>query len=116
MNQEIKIYTESVSLDEVKQLADVTFGEFVKGVVDVEKRILGLGGELHADIEQLLLEQGSNQQDLWGINLHPYKELTEILEFDSMINIRPRQNNRSRGVDDPQLQNKIQDIINKFIK
>lgn len=56
MNQEIKIFREPVALDIVKQLAEVTFGDFVKGVVDVEKKILGLGGELHADIEAVLLE------------------------------------------------------------
>ena len=115
-NNEIKIFTTSVNLSEIKQIAEATFVDFAKGVVDVDKNILGLGGELHADIEAKLLEQGSKQENLWGINLYPEQALPDMLEFDSMINIRPRQNNRSRSVEDLELQKKILDIVTSFVK
>ncbi len=66
------------------------FGDLVKAVVDVERNIMALGGELHADEEALLLDDGSLQPHLWGINLYP-SEYGDAgwLEFDSMINVRP---------------------------
>lgn len=88
----------------------------VKGVVDVEKGILCLDAELHADIESFLLEQGSKQDNLWGINIYPEIEGDDFLEFDSLINIRPRQNNRSRGVEDIKIQQQIKEIVNNKIK
>ena len=88
----------------------------VKGVVDVEKGILCIDAELHADIESYLLERGSKQDNLWGINIYPEIEGDDFLEFDSLINIRPRQNNRSRGVEDETIQEKIRNIINNKIK
>lgn len=72
--------------------------------------------ELHSDQESLLLEQGSEQKNLWGINLYPDAIDTEDwIEFDSMINIRPSRGNTSRGVDNPELQKKIIHIVNKLI-
>lgn len=88
----------------------------VKGVVDIEKGIMALGGELHADEEAFLLEQGSQQRDLWGINLYPgLAGGPDFLEFDSMINIRPSQNNRSRGVEDPAIRIKVEVIVRKLV-
>lgn len=115
-NSEIKIFTTPTSLGEIKKIAEGTFVEYAKGVVDLNKKILGLGGEWHADIERVMLEQGSAQTDLWGINLYPDEPLPEMVEFDSMINIHPRQNNRSRGVEDPAVRQKILEIVTEFIK
>lgn len=115
-NQAIKIFTSPVSISELNQLAEASFGDFVKGVVDIDKNILGLGGELHADIEAVLLEQGSEQKSLWGINLYPDQALPDMLEFDSMINLRPNQNNRTRGVDDPGLQQRILELVTNLVK
>ena len=82
-------------------MAEKMYGGFVKGVVDLKKRLLVLDAEMHADEEQYLLELGSRQDDLWGINLHPAKfGSAEFVQFDSMINIRPRQKNMSRSVED----------------
>jgi len=88
----------------------------VRAVVDVEKRIMVIGGELHSDEEARLLENGSRQEDLWGINLYP--ELTDEnwLEFDSLINLRPLQNNRSRRVENPEIRKKIIEIVNSLVK
>ena len=75
-----------------------------------------IGGELHADEEALLLDQGSRQQDLWGINLYPDKSGDDFIEFDSMINLRPGQGNRSRDVQDPAIRQKIKDIVNQLVE
>jgi hypothetical protein len=74
----------------------------VKAVVDVEKEIMAVDAELHADEEALLLEKGSRQEDLWGINIYPEMPENERIEFDAMINLRPSQGNRTRGVDAPE--------------
>lgn len=93
------------------------YGGLVKGVVDVGKELLVLDAEMHADEEQYLLEHGSQQEDLWGINLYPDKfGSDDFIEFDSLINIRPRQRNMSRGVEDEELRKKITSIIEKIVK
>ncbi|MBI5135344.1 hypothetical protein HZA86_03890 [Candidatus Uhrbacteria bacterium] len=91
-------------------------GDLVKAVVDIEKGIMAIGGELHADEEALLLEHGSRQKDLWGINLYPDKTGDDFIEFDSMINIRPSQNNRSRGVEDPEIQRKVIRVVDALVQ
>ena len=82
--------------------------EMVKAVVDIEKSLVAVDAELHADLEQLLLKNGSNQFNLWGINLYPDEKL---IEFDSMINIRPTQGNRSHSVEDEKIKSKIIQVI-----
>ena len=91
------------------------FGNLVKAVIDVEKGIIAVDAELHADEEALLLENGSEQKNLWGINLYPELSGEDFIEFDSMINLRPSQGNRSRGVEDLEIQKKIIEIVNKLI-
>ena len=76
---------------------------------------MAIGAELHADEEALLLEQGARQADLWGINLYPDRTDDELIEFDSMINVRPSQGNRSRGVDDATVQAMIRAIVGRFV-
>lgn len=98
------------------KLAEEHFGDLVKAVVDIERGIMMVGGELHVDEEALLLEEGSRQQDLWGINLYPEKSGDEFIEFDSMINLRPSQGNRSRNVDDPVTRQKIRDVVNRLVQ
>ncbi len=99
----------------IETMAKALLGEMVKVVVDVEKEIMAVQMELHADGETLILENGSLQKNLWGINLYPGKKEDEWIEFDSMINLRPRDNNRSRGVEDPAIQQKIKQIVKKLI-
>lgn len=112
----MRIVREPISVDELRQLAVDQFGDFVKAVVDVREGVMAIGGELHADEEASLLEQGARQVDLWGINIYPDRPPAERVEFDSMINVRPAQGNRSRSVDDPGLQRRIQDIIARLIR
>jgi hypothetical protein len=105
-----------VSIDELRALAQGRFGDMVKGVVDLERRILLLDADLHADQEAALLADGSAQRDLWGINLYPDVEGPDWLEFDSMINLRPSFGNRSRGVDDPATQQAIRVLVDQLVR
>lgn len=99
------------SLSELKKLAEKNFGFLVKAVVDIKKELIVISGELHCDEEKLLLEKGSKQQDLWGINLYPNNHKKDFIEFDSMINIRPKQNNFSRGVENKKVQHEIIKLV-----
>ena len=100
-----------LSLPELRQMAAGMFGDLVKGVVDIGREIMIVDAELHADEEALLLENGSEQADLWGINLYPELEGEGFIEYDSMINLRPSRGNRSRGVEDPALRERIRSIV-----
>ena len=111
----MQIIKDKISKSELGEMAKSIFGDFVKGVVDLEKEILAVDAELHADLEAWLLENGSKQENLWGINLYPGLSGADFVEFDSMINIRPRQNNRSRDVESPEVREKIIVVINKLV-
>ena len=104
-----------LKIDELKGMAQRLFGNLIKAVVDVERGLIAVDAELHSDLESLLLQDGSKQKDLWGINLYPDLEGAEFVEFDSMINMRPSQGNRSRGVESIELRNKIISIVQKKI-
>jgi hypothetical protein len=88
----------------------------VKAVVDIERGVMALDGELHSDEEALLLGNGSKQEQLWGINLYPGLDGPDRIEFDSVINIRPSQNNRSRGVDSLEIRDRIIQIVGLMVK
>ena len=110
------ILTQPISKSELRELAKAYFGDMVKGVADVDKGLVALDAELHSDLEAMLLAQGSQQNSLWGFNLYPELEDEDFLEFDSLINIRPAQGNRSRGVEDAHIQQKIKDLMAKWIR
>ncbi len=110
------ILNRQMTKEELSELAANYFGDMVKGVVDIDKGLLALDAELHADLEAMLLEQGSRQTSLWGINLYPGMDDEDFLEFDSLINISPMQGNRSRGVEDEEIQKKIKELVKKWIR
>ena len=112
----MKIITEILSLDELKQMAAATFGNLIKAVVDIDRELIAVDAELHSDLEALLLEDGSKQKSLWGINLYPELQGDEFIEFDSMINMRPSQSNKSRGIENEETRKKINEIVVKRIK
>lgn len=112
----MKIINKQIPLSNLQKLSTERFGNLVKAVVDIEKETIVVGGELHSDEEAKLLSQGSKQNNLWGINLYPKIQNENWIEFDSMINLRPTQNNRSRGIDNPEIRKKIIKIVNKLIK
>ena len=112
----MKILDNSIKKNDLLKNSKVVFDEcMVKGVVDVDKGLLAIDAQLHADLEQLFLENGSLQDSLWGINLYPEDEGEDFIEFDSMINIRPRQNNRTRGVENPETRQKITEVVQRWI-
>jgi hypothetical protein len=112
----MKIVKDKIELKELKEMALNSFGNFVKAVVDIESEIMVVDTELHSDEEAILLENGSEQKNLWGINLYPELEGNNFIEFDSMINLRPSQGNRSREVDDPKIREKIKFVVDKLVE
>lgn len=112
----IKVINEKISRQKLQQIATESFGELVKAVVDIEKGIMAIGGELHSDEESVLLEQSSLQENLWGINLYPNETKEKWVEFDSVINIRPLQGNRSRSIENPKIKEKIIRIVNTLVE
>jgi hypothetical protein len=112
----MRLIDSPISAGDLKVMAEGRFGNLVKAVVDVERKIMALDGELHSDEEALLLENGSRQENLWGINIYPELEGPERIEFDSVINIRPSQGNRSRGVDDPVNRERIAQVVSELVK
>lgn len=112
----MKIIRERLKLDELKEMAVSMFGNMVKAVVDVNRELIAVDAELHSDLEALLLDDGSKQKSLWGINLYPELQGDEFVEFDSMINMRPSQGNISRGVESKEISKKIIEIVAERVK
>ncbi|MHB8398801.1 MAG: DUF5674 family protein [Candidatus Limnocylindrales bacterium] len=112
----MQIVRETIALATLERMAEGMFGTLVKAVVDIEQGILAVGGEMHADEEALLLADGSPQGSLWGINLYPAQFGTpRFIEFDSVINIRPRQGNRTRSVDDTNVRATVTSIVARVV-
>lgn len=112
----VEILRRAIERARLVELAEAQFGDLVKAVVDVQRRVMAIGGEMHSDEEAALLEDGSAQQDLWGINLYPGEAGDAWLDFDSMINVRPSQGNRSRSVEDAALRDRIREIVGALVE
>lgn len=113
----MKIVKEKIEIAELKEMAKKMFGNLVKAVVDIEKETMAVDGELHVDLEQLLIEkENSDPKNLWGINIYPDKTADGSIEFDSIMNLKPALNNRTRGVEDPEIRKKIIKIVNILIE
>ena len=111
----MQILQQAISIAELKELAQNTFGDMIKCVADVKRGLLAVDADLHSDLERLLLEDGSAQEDLWGFNLWVEEEGEDFIEFDSLINIRSWQGNPSRDVEAPEIREAIKSIVDKFI-
>lgn len=111
----MKIISDEMTIQDIRKLAVNTFGDMVKGVVDIDREIIALDAELHSDLEAYLLEEGSRQGSLWGVNFYPDLSGDEFVEFDSLINIRPSQGNRGRVVEDESIRRRILEIVSKRI-
>jgi hypothetical protein len=111
----MKFISEPINRSELLEMLPGYFGDMIKAVVDIQKNIIGLDAELHADLEKEMLLQGSEQEYLWGINLYPEIKGEDFIEFDSLINIRPYQGNRSRDVQDETVRQRIIDVVNILI-
>jgi len=111
----VKVFKVKVSKDELESLCQLGYGDMVKGVVDLQNKIIALGGELHADCEQMLLDQASRQENLWGFNIYPKKSKEERIEYTSFINIRPKQGNSQIEIKDEQLRQRIKTVIDALV-
>ena len=112
----MQILTEKISREQLKELAANTFVDMIKCVADVNRGLLAVDAELHADLESMLLEQGSEQEFLWGFNLYPDETGEDFIEFDSLINIRAWQGNRSLDVEDESVRKQIEELVSKFVE
>jgi hypothetical protein len=115
---EMKLLTGKITLSQLHEMAQLRFGNLVKAVVDIERSLIVVDAELHSDQESFLLDQGSRQKDLWGINLYPEFPIDDenFVEFDSMINLRPLENNRSRSVEDPVIRDRILRVVREWVQ
>lgn len=95
---------------ELRRLAEAFFEDMVKYVVDVRRGVAAVGGEMHADGEQVLLEDGSRQEDLWGANYYPGRGRDLCIEYTALINIRPAHGNRSMEVQDPAVRARVREL------
>ena len=112
----MKIIKDKIGISELKEMAKKMHDNLVKAMVDVEKEIMAVDAGLHADLMELLIEkENSEPKNIWGINIFPDKIGEDLIEFDSMMNIKPAFNNMTRGVDDENTRRKIINIVNKLI-
>ena len=113
---DIEIIRKRISFQKLKEIAKDNYDHMIKGVIDVYLEIIALGGELHADAETILLQEGSEQQNIWGFNIYPDKSNDERIEYTSFINIRPSQNNLSLEIQSAELKTQIRKIIDSLIE
>ncbi len=111
----MRIIRQPISRSDLAALAEAQFGDMVKAVVDVDRGIMAIGADLHSDEEAALLDDGSAQADLWGINLYAAETGEAWIEFDSMINVRPSQENRSRDVEDEGRRDAIRRVVRALV-
>ncbi|MBI4225359.1 MAG: hypothetical protein HY617_03435 [Candidatus Sungbacteria bacterium] len=112
----IKIVENTISLQELREVAKEFYGTMVKGVVDIEKEIAAFGGEYHADANQIIRARGSNQSDVWGFNVYFDRPRDSWIEYISLINIRPQAGNMGMEIQDQDIRDKIKAIINSKIE
>ena len=111
----IRIVHNKLNKDELIALCDEYFGHFVKFVADTDRQVVAIGGEMHADAEALLLKDGSKQSNLWGGGLFPENEPEDRIQYESFINVRPRNDNFSMNIEDKNIRNKVRFLIETLI-
>ena len=112
---DIVLITDRIASSQLAELVTRFFTDMVKYVVDVDRGIAAVGGELHADAEQLLLDAGSRQEDLWGANYYPDRDPVDCIEFTSLINIRPSQGNRSMEIENDDIRDRVRELTHQLI-
>lgn len=109
----ILIIRQPATSEQIAQMSEAFSDKLIKLAVDVERKVLAAGGELHADCETALLEDGSQQENIWGADWYPQERQ---VGFESLINIRPRQQNLTLEVQDPALRQRIETIIRQLLE
>jgi hypothetical protein len=113
----MKIVKDKIEIEELKEMSEKMFGNLVKAMVDIEKEIMAVDAPMHSDLLEFLIEkEEAEPQNLWGINIYPEKSSEDLIEFDSIMNIKPAFKNKSRGVEDEKIRKKIIEIVNKLVK
>ncbi len=115
MDTKIVILDHKITTEEVKKLADFWYSTMIKGAVDIEIGKVALGGDYHIEDSELLSNDGSKFEDIWGFNIRFEENPDGVLEFDSMVNIKPNLGNRSRSINNEEIIKKAKEIIFKFI-
>lgn len=113
---EMKILTEKIGMKDVRSLTEQGYGTMIKGTVDVAQNKVALGGDYHIESCELLVKGGSKSEDVWGFNIRFEEDENGVLEFDSMVNIKPAQGNKSRDILDENITKKAEDIIKSWIE
>ena len=111
----IKIITKPITRDEATKIGKEFYDEMVKGVVDVKEEIIALGGEYHMDANNVILENGSSQENVWGFNIYPSRKDDQWIEYTALVNIRPASKNMNMTVEDEKICAKMKKIIEKLI-
>ncbi len=109
-----EFFEKPLSGEDIQRLVDAEFGDMVKFVVDLERDVICVGGEFHSDEEAVLLENGSQQQHLWGANYYPGRPSGKKLVYTSMINVRPRDGNTKQEIQSPELRNRVMALAKRF--
>lgn len=112
---QLQLIKDKISKEEIKVIADNSFGDMFKIAVDIKKNILAAGGEFHADGEQLLLKDGSKQENIWGANFYPFNDKRKRIEYSALINIRPQAGNKSMNIEDPLIRKNIKQIVETLL-
>ena len=111
----IKIIDQKITENELREIAKDFYTDMIKGVVDIERGILAMGGEYHIDASTVLIENESRQQDIWGFNWYFDRAGDERIEYVSLINIRPAQGNMAMEVQDASLRDTMKTIILEYL-
>ncbi len=111
----IKIIRDKITLTELKEIANETYGEMIKAVADIKRDVIAIGGELHSDAEAELIKDGSNQKDVWGFNIYVDGPFDEALEYTSLINIRPRDHNPALEIKLPEVRAKVLELTKERV-
>ena len=111
--EDILIVREPITIAALEPTAMLWYGTMIKGVADLERKIIALGGDWHMDANTRLIEDGSDQKNLWGFNLYLDERGSDAIEYQSLINIRPRQKNRSMMIEDKKIREKVENIVRK---
>ncbi len=114
--EKIRLIRQKTPISEVKKYLGAPFENMIKFVVDIERAIISMGGEMHADAEAILLEDGSRQDNIWGANLYPLQDRESRIEFTSLINIRPSAENLSLEIMNQDIRDKIKKIVEDLIQ
>lgn len=114
----MKIVKDNIEITKLQEICkNGPFAEVVKAVIDIEKRIMAIDAEMHADLRDVLMqEEQSEDKNLWGVNLFPNATGDAFIVITSLINIKPGLGNKNMGIDNPDTKEKVITIINTLVK